>query len=86
MTDPTLHTAANYHWEFHRWTNAWAFQLGDARGAGRSDQAPEVFARNIARIYNPGDAEPWRLVVWDGPGVGRPPVYTITSEQERERQ
>lgn len=87
MTDSTTYTATNFHWEFQRYTNGlWALQQGDPCGADRSDYTAEGFARQVLTQHAPDDGQPWRLAVWDGPGVGRPPVYTITSEQERERQ
>ena len=85
MTDTTAYTATNYHWEFQRNTNGlWVEQIGDPCGADRSDSTPEGFARQVIAECAPDDGEPWRLAVWDGPGVGRLPAYTITSEQARE--
>lgn len=80
--DTTQYTTTHYHWEFQRHTNSfWAHQPGDQSGADRSDYTPEGFARQVLAQHAPNGGEPWRLAVWDHPGPGHLPVYTVTSEQ-----
>ncbi|QKW15415.1 hypothetical protein [Verrucosispora sp. NA02020] len=88
--DTTSYTTTHYHWEIQRlnhgiWSHqAYSGQPQDPRGADRSDYTPEAFARQVLAQHAPDDGQPWRLVVWADGGVGRPPVYTITSEQAKE--
>lgn len=88
--DTTRYTTTHYHWEFQRlhhgiWSHqAYSGQPQDPRGADRSEYTAEAFARNLLAAHTPDDGEPWRLAVWDRPGVGAPPIYTITSDQAGE--
>ncbi|MER7166760.1 hypothetical protein ABT336_11950 [Micromonospora sp. NPDC000207] len=83
MTSATGDTTTHYHWEFQRSRDGlWAHHAADPRGTDRSHCTPEGFARQVLGVHTP-DHQPWRLAVWDRPGVGAEPVYTITSDQAR---
>lgn len=67
-----------YTWEIQRNIHGWWSHQDtrDPRGHDRSELNPEAFAQNIADTH-PVDGS-HRVVVWDTPGVGRPPAAVLT--------
>jgi hypothetical protein len=75
-----------YTWEVQRQgaSGLWSHRPPDPRGAERSALPADRFAAAQARaLADVGVVGEWRLVVWDTPGVGAPPVAVMEGTVRR---